>query len=312
MAFVVVLGMHRSGTSAIARVLDLMGATLGPRDVLDRNWEHTELRDCNRRLLAALGGAWDAPPALARGWETRADLGALRAAARSASADLARAPVAAWKDPRTCITLPFWDPIVGADAPLVFVFRHPLEVLASLQARTLPDDQPDTARFGAAHGLALWERYNHDALLYATSRRVAVVDWARYLAAPADSVQRLHDTLKGWGVPLADDASAAIDALDGQRRHHDEGDAFEHPAATAAQRELWATLRGLDSSYDTLTQSLPEPDPTSVDLLAAHAAERRCREELERLTNSRRALSGVLVRRNLDEVRRIVRRGRPT
>jgi Sulfotransferase family len=312
MTFVVVLGMHRSGTSAVARVLDLMGATIGPPELLDRNWEHTELRDCNRRLLAALGGDWDAPPALEPGWETRADLEPLRSAARHASADLAHASVSVWKDPRTCITLPFWLPILGAGTRFVFVFRHPLEVLASLQARQLPDDRPGTVRFGPAHGLALWERYNHDALAHAAGRPVAVVDWSKFLADPGASVSRLHATLSGFGVPLPGGPGPAIDALDAQRRHHDAGAAFEHPAATRSQRDLWAMLLTLEPSYDAFAigRPLPEPDAISVELLAAHASERRGRQQFEQLTTSRRALSGELLRRNVDEFKKMLRRAR--
>jgi hypothetical protein len=65
--------------------------------------------------------------------------------------DLAH-PVAAcvWKEPRTCLTLPFWRDVIRDSPVVVFVHREPLEVFLSLHCR---DD------LGKAHGLALWERH---------------------------------------------------------------------------------------------------------------------------------------------------------
>ncbi len=67
---VLVLGMHRSGTSAVARLLDGLGLDAGPVEGLigptDHNphghFEVQALVDFNDRLLAELGGTWVAPP----------------------------------------------------------------------------------------------------------------------------------------------------------------------------------------------------------------------------------------------------------
>ena len=69
----VVLGMHRSGTSALARVLSLRGAAL-PRQVLPPNagnekgyWEPERVVALNERILQSAGLAWNdafAPGAL--------------------------------------------------------------------------------------------------------------------------------------------------------------------------------------------------------------------------------------------------------
>ena len=66
---VLVLGMHRSGTSALTRVLNLLGLDAG-RDVLmgasesnpTGHWEVERLTSFNDRLLDELGGRWNAPP----------------------------------------------------------------------------------------------------------------------------------------------------------------------------------------------------------------------------------------------------------
>ena len=68
--------MHRSGTSAVTRILNLLGAggrargrpahrVRQPRRALGEQ----ALVACNDRILAAFGRSWDFPPWLAPGWE---------------------------------------------------------------------------------------------------------------------------------------------------------------------------------------------------------------------------------------------------
>src|SRR5437764_4320640 len=69
---VCLLGMHRSGTSALTRVLNLLGMDLGSEYRLEGSrpgnpaglWEYAPFLHINDRLLAAFGGTWDRPPPL--------------------------------------------------------------------------------------------------------------------------------------------------------------------------------------------------------------------------------------------------------
>lgn len=78
-----VLGMHRSGTSVLARVLGLCGADLGTRLIgasagnEDGHWEDAFAVEIHDRLLAAFGAGWDDPLALPGDWT-----GAMPAATR--------------------------------------------------------------------------------------------------------------------------------------------------------------------------------------------------------------------------------------
>ncbi len=66
---VLVLGMHRSGTSALTRALGLLGLETGRRsDLMDAapsnrsgHWEINALTECNDDLLRAAGGRWSGP-----------------------------------------------------------------------------------------------------------------------------------------------------------------------------------------------------------------------------------------------------------
>lgn len=65
-----ITGMHRSGTSMIARMLNICGVYLGKPDELmppaadnpDGFWEHLGFRQLNDDILALNGAAWDFPP----------------------------------------------------------------------------------------------------------------------------------------------------------------------------------------------------------------------------------------------------------
>jgi hypothetical protein len=95
-----VLGMHRSGTSAITRTLNLLGLCLGPAEHLLRPasdnpkgfWEHERLVSINKEILARLGASAMEPPVFGLGWEKAAALEDLRQKARACiHEDFARA-----------------------------------------------------------------------------------------------------------------------------------------------------------------------------------------------------------------------------
>src|SRR5688572_17839806 len=110
------LGMHRSGTSLVSRTLNLLGVHLGPSDRLlpaDEDnpkgyWEHRAIVDLNDEILDRFGGRWDEPPSFPPAWPRDPRMEDLREQARHLLTDnFAVAPLWGWKDPRTCLTLPF-------------------------------------------------------------------------------------------------------------------------------------------------------------------------------------------------------------
>ena len=165
---VTVLGMHRSGTSAFTRILDLLGATLGHPDALippapdnPRGfWENRPLVLVNDRILALHGGSWAAPPDLSAGWHERPTMRALHAAAGEVFDRLVTGPdeVVAWKDPRSCLLQDFWQPLLAQrteDLRHLHVVRSPDAVVGSLVRRN--DLTPE-------HAARLWVRYVTEAL----------------------------------------------------------------------------------------------------------------------------------------------------
>src|SRR5262249_23640698 len=70
MTVVCIAGMHRSGTSMVARLLNLCGLYLGEDEDLmpsaadnpEGFWENLHFVDLNEKILSALQGGWDMPP----------------------------------------------------------------------------------------------------------------------------------------------------------------------------------------------------------------------------------------------------------
>src|SRR3977135_1600890 len=115
---VVVLGMHRSGTSALCGALDLLGADFGKHlmPATDANekghWEHEEIVRAHDGLLSSLGSCWDDDELLQSDWverevtrEIRSDL------IRILERDFAHSSLFGVKDPRMCRLMPLWLPI---------------------------------------------------------------------------------------------------------------------------------------------------------------------------------------------------------
>ena len=137
------VGMHRSGTSLVSRMLNLLGVHLGPDDRVSATgednkkgyWEHRSFVEINDEILARFGGRWDELPAFPPGWPRDPRLLDLGDKARRLRAeDFAAEPLWGWKDPRSCVTLPFWQQVFG---PMRYVLciRNPRAVAASLARR---------------------------------------------------------------------------------------------------------------------------------------------------------------------------------
>jgi O-antigen biosynthesis protein len=161
---VIVLGMHRSGTSALTRVLNLLGVELGATlmKAAASNetgfWEHQGVVDIHTDLLSGLGMSWDDPRRLPDGYmESDAGRDAATALVETLGRDFDSAVLWGIKDPRMCRFLPLWREVfdsLGATPGYVILARHPLEIVRSLHQR----DQMTQSR-----GLLLWLRHTLEA-----------------------------------------------------------------------------------------------------------------------------------------------------
>lgn len=141
----VVTGMHRSGTSAMARVLSLAGGALPERIMLPGPdnplgfWEPWEMVALNDEILAAVDSRWDnvfCHHDGAAAWEVRERF--TEAARDFLRQNYAHRDLPVLKDPRASLMARFWNDALSAEgfAPVhVVMVRHPLEVARSIAAR---------------------------------------------------------------------------------------------------------------------------------------------------------------------------------
>src|SRR5271155_43454 len=142
---VLVLGMHRSGTSAITRGMQMLGVYLGD-DFLSPKpdnptgyWEDRNIFEINERLLRVFGLKWEDVALIGDDQWQEPGVEALRDEAIEylRSKFLGHA-LWGFKDPRTIRLLPFWQPILrslGVDESYLLVVRNPRSVADSLMQR---------------------------------------------------------------------------------------------------------------------------------------------------------------------------------
>ena len=135
--------MHCGGASLVIRVVNLLGFQLGPethcvpagKSHSGRFFGHQSIIDVDDAVLARFGGRWDDPPEFPNGWEASPDLDDLRQHARAIiDADFGKFAAWAWKDPRACLTLPFWQRVMPP-THYIIVLRSPVAVARFLRER---------------------------------------------------------------------------------------------------------------------------------------------------------------------------------
>ena len=140
--------MHRSGTSAVTRMLASLGCDL-PSTLMEADsnnpmgyWESTEIVDLNNAILASAGSCWDDWGALDPHWQARVAEDFLERARDVLTGEFGESRLFVLKDPRVCRLLDFWNEAfrrIGAAAAVALPIRNPLEVAASLRERDAID-----------------------------------------------------------------------------------------------------------------------------------------------------------------------------
>lgn len=221
---VCITGMHRSGTSMVANLLNLCGVYLGEEgdlmpptnDNLNGYWENRKFSHLNDQILAKLGGTWDMPPPATAGWVEQEALTPLRAKAEMLMEDFHGREPWGWKDPRNSLTLPFWDEVVkmrfllglGSRLKLVICLRNPLEVFRSLR---------DREHAPSAEGRHLWVKYSESALNSSLPEDRIVTHYESYFRDPRAELRRVLEFLK---IPVSTDLiDRSISAISSSLRH---------------------------------------------------------------------------------------------
>jgi len=199
---VVVLGMHRSGTSMLAGVLDKLGVYMGGRYVgADHSnpmghFEDVEFSLINRGILKDAGGAWDKPPShdaiLSVADKYAHVIGHM---VRCRDNDHA---LWGWKDPRTALTADLWAPHLS-DPLYLWILRDTTAVARSLNRRN---------GIAGDVGIKLANLYTDRIANFVASKRdVLCIEYEAVLAEPRKYVVALADKL---GIAPNDEAVAHV------------------------------------------------------------------------------------------------------
>ncbi len=217
---VVVLGMHRSGTSALTSLLAGLGCYAGPAGSLPPPsawnqrgfWEHPGVAALNEDLLGALGASWYDLLGIDVDQLDGARGARLVARGRALVAELDRHRPWVIKDPRLCVLLPFWRPLL--ERPVcVLTHRDPLAIARSLQKRE---------GFPIVFGLALWELHVRAALAASAGLPRLVTSYRSLVSDPPAAAAELRARLTALGIAgLKERALAgAAESIDGALQHH--------------------------------------------------------------------------------------------
>lgn len=251
---IIVLGMHRSGTSALTRVISLLGAELpkrvmGPHASNERgHWEPDQLVALHDRLLREIGSRWDDW----RSWDTfpigEDRLAHYRTEIRSIlEEEYDEARLFVLKDPRICRFVPLYDAILsemGAAVSYVIPVRNPLAVIASLRQRD-----------GMTDGFValLWLRHVLDAEYATRGKSRFFTSYEELIADWRGVVGKMGSALSfGWPIPVETASESIGDHLSSDLQHHvfNEEDIARVGNFGAWLKDTYTALLNLCRSHD--------------------------------------------------------------
>jgi len=249
--FIVVLGMHRSGTSLCADALGRLGVGIADQpDAQPSNprgqWERLEIVERHDRILEMFDRGFYSPLhdlPLPAGWwlkpevaEIRREIVGFLEQKRDAAAPFG------FKDPRTARLLPLWHQIfdeLRIDPKIVLCIRNPAQAARSLEQRDgLPADL----------GELRWYVYMAEIFRHVRNFPVCLIEYEEWFADAGDNLGKLARFL---GLPQAESTPAQSDIADRQLRHDD-------PSRGEAQLNLVRSLYELARRYEASAEARAE------------------------------------------------------
>ena len=329
---IIILGMHRAGTSLLAHLVARWGGAAGAAGQLLAGdewnprgyWEHLPLTGFNDTLLESVDSAWNAPPADPARVKALAAEPRFRERARELIAGMENSCAAGqpwfWKDPRLTALIPFWEEF-WHDPVFVVPVRDPLAVAASLGDR---DDLPLSA------ALLLWQVSMLGVAAHVEkSRRRIYISYEEMLRSPAAGCERLFaflDEQCGDGRSGRNDRDLRPNTGELAKivnpefaRHATTESLAESADATAEQKALSLFFERKTSRPDEPFNPVAHPVPPGWhDTLAALHELKRARliigEQDDRIRSLRRSVSYRLGRALTKPFRllrhRLLRRGK--
>lgn len=191
---IAILGMHRSGTSLFSKTVRSLGVYMGreeemicPReDNPEGFWELIDIVDFHDRLLKVMSSSWDTTKPLPDFWWELKEVAPFKNELKHiVETHFSNRALWAWKDPRTCLTLPLWKAVLSQlniQTRYIICLRNPLNVAASLSKRD---------RFSIEKSLALWTLYTLSSLYHTRDEARVVLHYDHLLESPIEIGQKI-------------------------------------------------------------------------------------------------------------------------
>ena len=258
-----VLGMHRSGTSAVAGVLTKLGGGL-PKHLMAANWgnergyfESTTFMRFHDELLASAGSDWRDWRLFNPEWHRSPVVVDFRRRAKDLFAEeFGGAALPVLKDPRMCRFVPFWLDVLRdmqALPHIVMPIRSPLDVAQSLKL---------LQGVSLTHGLLLWLRHVLDAELQTRTLTRSIFTWKDFRSDWRGVCDKIAAETDLSFPRLSDRTSRDIDRfLNKELVHHD----TDHAALVArADMHEW-TLRAYEALLELARNPLSNSALSTLD-----------------------------------------------
>jgi hypothetical protein len=241
----VVVGSYRSGTSVATRVVNLLGvpvthgSDLVPPGVANPTgfWESALMNRHNEWLLRQVGSSWCHPPSKER-CEQLLIRDEWLPASRNLFRHVHRTRQWVWKEPRLCLTLPWWRKALPEISFGILMLRHPLECAVSSQEFLGVDVE---------WGLAIWERYTRQALPGLAGLHVMVSTYESLQQAPLLWGDTVLEMLTETGLQAPVYWRNSVGGLV-RRKNKRFAESLSERLPDGVS-ELWAQLKGLEGSY---------------------------------------------------------------
>ncbi|MDQ6962314.1 MAG: hypothetical protein Q9M28_07245 [Mariprofundaceae bacterium] len=192
----IVLGMHRSGTSALAGVLELLGVDFGKHllpaqsDNKKGFWEHADIIDLHDQIFSFFGSSWKDSSSLPFEWWQHSGMDLFKKRLISiVRKEFIEVPLWGLKDPRICRLLPIWNEVfssIDSEPRFIIILRNPVEVAESLHKRD-----------GITHteAYSLWLRYMIEAERSTRGKDRVFVSYQSLLTNWSEVVEKISGNL---------------------------------------------------------------------------------------------------------------------
>lgn len=183
---VIIVGMHRSGTSLVSQICKCMGTYLGAENELmiaspanlDGYFENLEVVRINDDVLRFYNREWYSLETFELDYHSPWIKGVMERIKNCIRKLFEESDIVAIKDPRLSLLLPLWDKVLNEleiETSFIWVFRNPLEVMDSLRKRD---------GYSSRHALMLWCYYNFSILEFLKKKKYLLVNYRDVLESP--------------------------------------------------------------------------------------------------------------------------------